>query len=130
MEYISKTRAIQAIADCTTYGDKEKIDEICRKSVTEANDWIGGIRDAISAVEDVQAEVWPLCQEAREVTEDDFAGADNNGVIPAWVESPETEQMKGQSGWTLITKINLMDMDKLYFTCRPTIDLLNKALRR
>lgn len=130
MEYISKTRAIQAIADCTIYCDKEKIDEICRKSVTEANDWIGGIRDAMSAVEDVQAEVWPLCQEAREVTEDDFAGADDNGVIPVWVESPETEQMKGQSGWTLITKINLMDMDKIYFTCRPTIDLLNKALRR
>ncbi len=129
MEYINKANAIQAIADCTTFRDRKQIFELCRRSICEENDWLGGIRDAISAVEDLQAEVWPLCLVARKITEDDFTSADDHGVIPAWTEASSNNQINGWSGWVLITKKNLLDTDRLYFTCRPTVEQLEHIRR-
>lgn len=132
MEYISRERAIQAIANCTTMCDRQQIEDFCQRSASEAHGWIGGLRDAMNALDDVQAEVWPLCVEAREITEDDFTGADDHGRMPAYAVSfvYDAVRKKGiwREGWTIISKINLMDADKHYFTCRPTIEKKQIAL--
>ena len=131
MDYISKKKAIQAIADCTTMRDRQQIEDLCRRSESEAHGWIGGLRDAMNALDDVQAEVWPLCVEAQEISVEDFTGADDHGQIPAYAVSfvYDDTRKKGvwREEWTIISRSNLLDAGIHYFTCRPTILQKQKA---
>lgn len=54
-DLISRAAAIDAIISETIYPDRETIDKVCGASYSEDNGWVGGIRDAINAVEDVNA---------------------------------------------------------------------------
>lgn len=131
MEYISKKRAIQAIADCTTLRDRQQIEDLCQRSDGEAHGWIGGLRDAMEAIDDVQAEIWPLCVEAQEITVEDFTGADDHGRMPAYAVSFAYDETHKQGvwreGWTIISRLNLLDAGIHYFTCRPTAEQKQKV---
>lgn len=54
-DLISRAAAIDAIISETIYPDRETIDKVCGASYSEDNGWVGGIRDAINAVEEVNA---------------------------------------------------------------------------
>ena len=52
MELISKAAAIDAIVGTTAFPDVEYIRKVCENPL-EREDWLGGVLDAIDAVEDV-----------------------------------------------------------------------------
>lgn len=54
-DLISRAAAIDAIISETIYPDRETIDKVCGASPSMNNGWVGGIRDSINAVEEVNA---------------------------------------------------------------------------
>ena len=54
-DMISRAAAIDAIISEAIYPDRETIDKVCEASSCKYNGWVGGIRDAINAVEEVNA---------------------------------------------------------------------------
>lgn len=53
-DLISRDAAIDAIVSVTAFPDEDYIKNLCQNP-TNSNDWLGGVCDAINAVEDVNA---------------------------------------------------------------------------
>lgn len=53
-DLISRAAAIDAIVSVTVFPDEEYIKNLC-ENPANSEDWLGGVRDAINAVEEVNA---------------------------------------------------------------------------